>query len=230
MNSELDHLAAAAAPFARFTGYDPVEGRRRIAARIEARRAAASRQTAPACRQIQHQAECELRNLATRVINHIAAPAQLDGLVNSRDVDPIGGLVFAALLYLSGHPRNAQFWFEFAAGSGDSTASFSLYLHHASVGELREAEHWLEQTTQLANQSDGGVPPRPSIPPVHAYMFDTQWHGQNIADDTSDLPRPDLQLRKTVDHLRIVLEDEQLGSFVLPTSEVAEQLHDLVCP
>ncbi|MFJ1796840.1 hypothetical protein [Kitasatospora griseola] len=240
MNPELDHLAAAATPFARFTGYDPVEGRHRIAAKIAARRAAANHPSdtstptpaaaAPppavtACRGSQHQAERELRKLSIRVINKATAPAHLDGLVNSRDIDPAGGLVFAALLYLSGHPRHAQFWFEFAAGSGDITAAFSLYLHHAAVGELREAEHWLRQTVE---ESSGA--PKPSIPSVDAYLFDTEWHSQHIPDDTGDLARPNPRLRHTVGHLHAVRDDEQLGSFVLPTPEVAEQLHDLVCP
>ncbi|MFJ8444035.1 hypothetical protein [Kitasatospora griseola] len=230
MTTDLDRLAAAAAPIARFTGYDPVEGRRRIAAKIAARRAGTHRPNpAPStagpadtgCLALQHQAERDLRNLSTRVINHAGAPAQLDGLVNSCDIDPVGGLVFAALLYLSGHPRHAQFWFEFAAGSGDSTASFSLYLHHAAVGELREAEHWLRQTAHLTNQ------PATALPPVDAYLFNTGWHSQHIPD-TEGLPSPDPQLRQTLYRLRTVREDEQLGPFVLPTSEVAEQLHDLV--
>ncbi|MGW4696122.1 hypothetical protein ACWEO1_27560 [Kitasatospora cineracea] len=181
---------------------------------------------AAVCRNRQHQAERELRNLSTRVINDTAAPAQLDGFT-SHDAEPVGALVFAALLYLSGHPRNAQFWFEFAAGAGDGTAAFSLYLHHAAAGELREAEHWLRQTAHLSNQSGTDVP-LPAIPPVDTYLFNAEWHGQHVPDDTGDLPRPDPQLRETVAHLQDIRAG-QLGPFVLPTPEVAEQLHDLVC-
>ncbi|WBP92033.1 hypothetical protein [Kitasatospora cathayae] len=248
MTTELDHLAAAAAPFARFTGYDPAAGRRRVAARIaalkQADRAEADTDAAGAAQPehavdadgltFQQHAERDLRTLTTCVINESGAPELLQRLVNSRDIDPQGGLVFAALLYLSGHPRDGQFWFQFAAGSGDSTAAYCLYLHHAALGELRDAEHWYHQTAALMDRPlpdipHNELPPPPSLPPVDAYLFNTPWHSQHLPADTEALHRPGPALRHTVDHLRTVSE-EHLGPFVLPTETLAEQLHDLVCP
>ncbi|MFE7531324.1 hypothetical protein ACFU7Y_37300 [Kitasatospora sp. NPDC057542] len=247
MHTELDRLAQAAAPYVRFTGYDPQAGRRRIAAKI----AALKQQAAPeADRDIapcpadqpdghvqaltfQQHAERDLRTLATCIINEYDAPDLLHGLllVNAPDIEPKGGLVFAALLYLSGHPRHAQFWFQFAAGSGESNAAYALYLHHASLGELRDAEHWYHQTAQLMDQSDRSLPvapPPPSVPQIDLYLFNTPWHSQHLPEDTTDLARPDPRLRSTVDDLD-VREDDRFGIFVLPTETIAEQLHDLVC-
>ncbi|MFF4384582.1 hypothetical protein [Kitasatospora sp. NPDC001547] len=252
MHTELDHLAQAAAPYARFTGYDPKAGRRRIAAKI----AALKQRTAPEPEHevapcpaaqpdgpadghaqaltFQQHAERDLRTLATCIINEYDAPDLLDGLlVNAPDIEPKGGLVFAALLYLSGHPLLAQFWFQFAAGAGESNAAYALYLHHASLGELRDAEHWYHQTAQLMDQSDRSLPtapPPPSVPQgIDLYLFNTPWHSQHLPESTADLARPDPRLRSTVDHLDTVREDDRFGIFVLPTETIAEQLHDLVC-
>ncbi|MGY0466945.1 hypothetical protein ACW14Y_42800 (plasmid) [Kitasatospora sp. cg17-2] len=252
MNTELDHLASAAAPYARFTGYDPAAGRRRIAAKIAALKRAAgqSADTAPAspaeCPEhavdeqgltFQQHAERDLRNLSTCVINEASAPGRLHAMADTSDFDPKGGLVFAALLYLSGHPRHAQFWFQFAAGSGESTAAYGLYLHHAALGELRAAEHWYHETAKLTDQNVRGrptapAPAPPSLPPVDVYLFNTPWHSaaMRLPDDTTDLHHPDQALRRAVDHLDTVREDDRFGTFVLPTETIAEQLHDLVCP
>ncbi|GAA2793211.1 hypothetical protein GCM10010441_18070 [Kitasatospora paracochleata] len=244
MHTELDHLAYAAAPYAHFTGYDPQAGRRRIAAKIAAlkQQQAAPRRDDPRPARpesdgraltFQQHAERDLRTLATCIINDDDAPDHLHGLiVTSRDIEPKGGLVFAALLYLSGHPRHAQFWFQFAAGSGESNAAYALFLHHAALGELRDAEHWYHETAQLMDEADPSLPampPPPSIPRLDLYLFNIPWHSQHLPDDTTDLARPDPKLRSTVDDLDTVREDDRFGVFVLPTETIAEQLHDLVC-
>lgn len=56
-----------------------------------------------------------------------------------------GAQVFACMLYLAGHPESAQFWWQFAAGAGQRSAAYCLYLLHAGLGEMREAAHWLHQ-------------------------------------------------------------------------------------
>ncbi|CAM5666902.1 hypothetical protein KAURM247S_03986 [Kitasatospora aureofaciens] len=242
MHTELDHLTHTAAPYARFTGYDPKAGRRRIAAKIAAlKQQAASEQNDPPhpAEQPEHEeqvltfqqhAERDLRTLATCIINEDDAPEHLDGLRLARD--PKGALVFAALLYLSGHPNNAQWWWQFAAGGGESNAAYALYLHHAALGELRDAEHYFHETARLTDQSNRSLPtapPPPSVPPIDLYLFNIPWHSQHLPGDTTDLARPDPKLRSTVDDLDAVREDDRLGAFVLPTETITEQLHDLVC-
>ncbi|MCX4690639.1 hypothetical protein OG401_41205 [Kitasatospora purpeofusca] len=244
MHTELDHLTHTAAPYARFTGYDPKAGRRRIAAKIAALKQRttpapgpdADTEPAPAdwpheqALTFQQHAERDLRTLATCLINEDDAPDHLDGL--RLGGDPKGALVFAALLHLSGHPGNAQFWFQFAAGGGESNAAYALYLHHAALGELRDAEHWYHETARLMDQTHRTRPAAraPSLPPIDLYLFNIPWHSQYLPEDTTDLVRPDPKLRSTVDDLDTVREDDRLGAFVLPTETITEQLHDLVCP
>ncbi|MFE0457806.1 hypothetical protein ACFW1A_00930 [Kitasatospora sp. NPDC058965] len=250
MTSDIERLAAQAAPYAHFTGYDPKAGLRRIAAKVAARKAAAAgvgeSDRAPAApatgaaRQAFHaQAEQDLRNLATLLINETAGPELIQRLVDITetinpaqqlliDVDADGATIFAALLYLADHPRNAQFWFQFAAGSGDGTAAYCLYLHHIALGELRAAEHWFHQAGLL---QDAPAPchPRPSVPPLDLYLLHTPLHGHGLVPaDTRTLQHPDPALRRAVDDLRPVREADEFGAFVVPTETIAEQLHELV--
>jgi hypothetical protein len=96
------------------------------------------------------QAALDLRTLSRFVIHDNDASARLSRLVNSRHIDPEGGLVFACLLYLAGREEGAQFWWQFAAGAGNATAAQCLFLLHMAHGELRDAEHWAVQTADLA--------------------------------------------------------------------------------
>ncbi|MET8630569.1 hypothetical protein ABZW30_43890 [Kitasatospora sp. NPDC004669] len=129
--------------------------------------------------------------------------------------------------------NNAQWWWQFAAGGGESNAAYALYVHHAALGELRDAEHYFHETARLTDQSNRSLPtapPPPSIPQIDLYLFNIPWHSQHLPGDTTDLARPDPKLRSTVDDLDAVRADDRLGAFVLPTETIAAQLHDLVCP
>ncbi|MFI5809316.1 hypothetical protein [Streptomyces sp. NPDC051561] len=91
------------------------------------------------------------------VVNSPGAAHHLDGLVQAQKQDvPVtaasgdlldinGALAFACLLYLTGHPESAQFWWQLAAGAGLRAAAYCLHLHHSSRSESREAAHWRAQ-------------------------------------------------------------------------------------
>lgn len=86
----------------------------------------------------------------------VGAPQAADGLtrlVDHQDIQPEGALVFASLLYLVGHTDAAQFWWQFAAGGGSSTAAFCLYLYHQHLGEHRDASYWRLQAEHLRNRA-----------------------------------------------------------------------------
>ncbi|NUK85751.1 hypothetical protein [Streptomyces lunaelactis] len=59
----------------------------------------------------------------------------------------------ADALNLAGCREAAQFWWQFAAGAGNPTAAYCLYLLHLGRGERRDAEHWADQAANL----DSGV-------------------------------------------------------------------------
>ncbi|MFJ1751129.1 hypothetical protein ACIOJD_33615 [Streptomyces sp. NPDC088116] len=70
-----------------------------------------------------------------------------DDLLTLEPMDANGAMVFACLLYLTGHPQSAQFWWQFAAGAESRAAAYCLHLHHRHLQELREAWHWYQQAT-----------------------------------------------------------------------------------
>ncbi|MDX3232554.1 hypothetical protein [Streptomyces sp. ME19-01-6] len=70
------------------------------------------------------------------------------------DID--GALVYGCLLYLTGHPESAEFWWKLAAGAGHRAAAYCLHLRHCELGEDREAQHWLHQLVQTMDESGDG--------------------------------------------------------------------------
>ncbi|MFD7734161.1 hypothetical protein ACFV6F_27740 [Kitasatospora phosalacinea] len=164
-------------------------------------------------------AERDLLALTTMVINE---PSAYDWLVSldSDRIDPRGGLVFACLLHLTGQPIEAQWWFQFAAGAGDRTATYCLYLHHVRKGELREAEFWFQQAGRLEDESHPVAIP-PSLPAVPGYFATIE-----ACQYVPHLPVPDRGLRDVLDH-RHQVSDDMAGTFSLPPEDIAEHLHAL---
>ncbi|WP_404870923.1 hypothetical protein ACI1MP_37335 (plasmid) [Kitasatospora griseola] len=83
------------------------------------------------------------------------------------DLEIEGARVFGCLLHLAGHPLSAAFWWRIAAGAGDRTAAFAIYLHHLQHGELDEAEFWFTEGC-LADGDGPSVPP--AVPPLPGYF------------------------------------------------------------
>ncbi|MGW5739655.1 MULTISPECIES: hypothetical protein [Streptomyces] len=85
---------------------------------------------------------------APHAAHHVDQLAQGDPElpVEEDNLDVEGAAVFASLLHLTGqHPESAQFWWQLAAGAGHRAAAYCLHLHHAALGEQREAAHWWHQ-------------------------------------------------------------------------------------
>ncbi|NUL02556.1 hypothetical protein HRW07_04715 [Streptomyces lunaelactis] len=78
-------------------------------------------------------------------MDRLAADPEAGVHLTEDQLDIEGALVFACLLYLTGHPESAQFWWQIAAGAGHRAAAYCLHLHHLELGESREAQHWYRQ-------------------------------------------------------------------------------------
>jgi hypothetical protein len=120
---------------------------------------------APACsaspyRTVHEQAAHDLDLAATLIVDAPQAHVSLARLVDHDRIEPDGALVFAALLHLATYRDQAQFWFEFAAGAGNRTAAFCLYLLHQQRAEHRTAAYWRAQAHTSTR------PSHPSRPPV----------------------------------------------------------------
>ena len=94
------------------------------------------------------QAARELRDLSNLVIRDSRAADHIALLARSCRIEPASALIFACLLHLADR-EGAQFWWQFSAGAGSTTAALCLYLMHTQRGELRDAEHWAAQAACL---------------------------------------------------------------------------------
>ncbi|MGX2993781.1 hypothetical protein JNUCC64_05700 [Streptomyces sp. JNUCC 64] len=59
--------------------------------------------------------------------------------------EPDGALLLGCLLQLAHGDEAARFWWQYAAGAGERTAVYCLYLHHLSLGEEAPASWWYVQ-------------------------------------------------------------------------------------
>ncbi|WP_049576577.1 hypothetical protein [Streptomyces sp. SBT349] len=92
--------------------------------------------------ELRERLEADLRGLSKAVIT---APGSAERLVDFMDADratdPVGARAFGCLLYRRDQPDGARFWWRFAAGVGDATAAYCLFLEALLRGELDEAVH-----------------------------------------------------------------------------------------
>ncbi|GAA5080432.1 glycoprotein [Streptomyces similanensis] len=174
-------------------------------------------------RTVHEQAAHDLDLAVTLVVDAPQAHLSLARLVDHEHIEPEGALVFAALLHLAGYRDQAQFWFEFAAGAGNRTAAFCLYLLHLQRAEHRTAAHW------RAHARAAGPPPerpagahrpqrfllpegvrrdlirrcwrgrRPTLPPrLEAVIHSLPVHSAD--EDFGEIPRPDRTLTQFPAH------------------------------
>ncbi|MGF1237606.1 glycoprotein [Streptomyces sp. 2-6] len=168
-------------------------------------------------RSVHEQAAHDLDLAVTLVVDAPQAHLSLARLVDHDHIEPEGALVFAALLHLAGYRDQAQFWFEFAAGAGNRTAAFCLYLLHLQRAEHRTAAYWRAHARASAPPPQRPAAPhrpqrfllpegvrrdlirrcwrgrRPTLPPrleavIHSLPVDTP------DEDFGEIPRPDRTL------------------------------------
>ena len=131
-----------------------------------------------------------------------------------KDMDVEGALVFACMLYLAGHPESALFWWQLAAGAGHRAAAYCLHLHHLEVGELKEADHWLDQLQQEDDAPDIGF-----LMAVEQFAGYVRRHCA-----TAPALRPQPGLTEEVERLATREDDGRV--LVLPERELADRLQD----
>ncbi|MFF0737777.1 hypothetical protein ACFYVK_39965 [Streptomyces chartreusis] len=146
-----------------------------------------------------------------RLAEEIGASGSTDQCTPLKDMDVEGALVFACMLYLAGHPESASFWWQLAAGAGHRTAAYCLHLHHLQLGELKEADHWLDQ---LQNDADG--------PDDEFLMLVEQFAGYVRRHGTTR----QLQHGLTEEVQRLATRRDDGHVLVLPERELADRLQD----
>ncbi|MEO3752527.1 hypothetical protein [Streptomyces sp. B6B3] len=93
-----------------------------------------------------------LAMLCRTVVERDGALQHMAAFLGRRIPQPDGARVLGCVLQLAGREDSARFWWQFAAGAGDTAAAYCLYLHHLTLGEAWEAELWRRQV-------DPGPPP-----------------------------------------------------------------------
>ncbi|MGW1990900.1 hypothetical protein [Embleya sp. NPDC001921] len=134
-----------------FADYDPAAATRRLADRIvqEELVAALVRPAGIArprgagftdAHAAQNAAAAELEQFCQAIVARPTTGPLLGDFVQRRI--PAGALVFGCLLYLTGRPAPAAFWWRYAAGADTVEAMRLLTLHHRVEGEPEDAHHW----------------------------------------------------------------------------------------
>ncbi|MFI5983489.1 hypothetical protein ACIBEA_21745 [Streptomyces sp. NPDC051555] len=89
-----------------------------------------------------------LRALCETLVSHTPA-VTVTKFVTDQVPEPRSALVLACVLQLTEADDGARFWWQYAAGAGQATAAYCLYLHHLSLGETDTAQWWLRQTDDV---------------------------------------------------------------------------------
>ncbi|MEV0275666.1 hypothetical protein AB0I22_04680 [Streptomyces sp. NPDC050610] len=111
-------------------------------------------------RQMREAAE-DLRRLCRLVVGQPEALHQMTMFIGAaRLPEPAGARVLACVLQLAGREDSARFWWQYAAGAGDTSASYCLFLHHMALAEVHEAAWWHAQADADANADAATVADR----------------------------------------------------------------------
>ncbi|MFD7631841.1 hypothetical protein ACFV7Q_38555, partial [Streptomyces sp. NPDC059851] len=97
----------------------------------------------------------DLQALCETAVTRAAVSALGGGFLTQTLPQPSGARVLGCILLLTDAEDSARFWWQYAAGAGDSIATYCLYLHHLALGENRQAVWWRRQT---APPGDAGLP------------------------------------------------------------------------
>ncbi|UNO43528.1 hypothetical protein [Streptomyces sp. MST-110588] len=212
-----DLLADAAVPVSSAASFDVAGALRRLA--TDAAQASPPPDMARAA-----QAGQRLAVVSRWILNEPDAAVHVDRLATDtvgtergeEHLDVEGALVFACLLYLTGHPESAQFWWQLAAGAGQRAAAYCLHLHHLALGESREAQHWLHEVTHSVVDSDA---------PDEAFLACLETVALYVRRNGSAATPPTGGLEMEIDRLAT---DNHCIIVRGPDRRLADRLHDLV--
>ncbi|WP_317620003.1 hypothetical protein [Streptomyces sp. CBMA156] len=169
------------------------------------------------------QARHELDLAATLIIAQPEAADSLKALTNNRQrIHPGGALVLAALLHLTGHDDGCQFWLQFAAGGGSTTAASCLSFLHASRGEFRDSDYWRNQADQLA--AEPLDPAAPAAPWPGRTLPAAVWADTLAACHEGLTLRLPARVAAVVHQLPVHSDDEDHGEIPQPSPTLADDL------
>ncbi|WP_128435561.1 hypothetical protein [Streptomyces cyaneus] len=99
----------------------------------------------------------DLQTLCETVITHTDALADLEEFLARALPEPPGARVLGCMLQLCAREESARMWWQYAAGAGDTAASYCLYLHHRALGEHGVADWWQTQHARYTRSVRPGI-------------------------------------------------------------------------
>lgn len=102
-------------------------------------------------------AASHLRSLCEVAVTR-STPGQITDFITEQVPEPRGAWILGCLLQLSDSEDGARFWWQYAAGAGDTAASYCLYLHHRALGDRRAAAFWHDQADTIADRLEEAIP------------------------------------------------------------------------
>ncbi|MGW5442735.1 hypothetical protein [Streptomyces asiaticus] len=86
-----------------------------------------------------------LRAVCRTVVGDEGALQEMSSFIGDRTLEPDGAVILGCVLQLAAREDSARFWWQFAAGAGNTIAAYCLYLHHLALGEGPAADCWYRQ-------------------------------------------------------------------------------------
>jgi hypothetical protein len=130
---------------------------------------------ADCCAQWDYEADTaadDLQVLCEAVVTHTTT--SLNEFVTETLPAPTGARAVGCILLLADNEDSARFWWQYAAGAGDNTAGYCLYLHHLARGDALIADWWRSQT-RITDDTPPYEMSRPTIPAlVNAITVDAK--------------------------------------------------------
>ena len=99
------------------------------------------------------------------------APGVLEFLTDQLP-EPPGAWLLGCALHLAGVEDGARFWWQYAAGAGNTPAAYCLSLHHHARNEAHAAAFWYDRTGLEAAADSDAFTVAGICPPLHHFRFD----------------------------------------------------------
>ncbi|MFF4352445.1 hypothetical protein [Streptomyces sp. NPDC001530] len=136
--------------------------------------------------------------------------------------EPSGARVLGCILQLAEREDSARFWWQYAAGAGDSPAIYCLYLHHMAHGEQGEAEWWHTQAEASSAHDEEPAGQQELVTTLRVLR------SLKTADDTSDLVTRTALVSAVLDYVpaAVAYVDDDLD-LPLPDPDFTERITSL---
>ncbi|MER8159960.1 hypothetical protein [Streptomyces sp. NPDC094472] len=161
-----------------------------------------------------------LRAVSRMVVGDDGALQEMSSFIGDRTLEPDGAVILGCVLQLAAREDSAQFWWQFAAGAGNPTATYCLYLHHLALGEGLAAECWYRQ--MVADRHT----PAPAVHEVLMHRLDLGREGQEPTATVRMAVLPEAA-EAVVRYVPTAIEYVDGVELPLPTDGFAEHIEEL---